>query len=188
MFGFKKKQPLSLPELPPPPSPPDFAKPQGDIPMITPGETLPELPELPAAPSFEHDEGLAEAPAPELPELPAPEEAAPSWTPEIPEAPAMPELAQVEEHEVSVFDRTIAAPERAFRPVGPTFISVDEYRAIMENSNRVRAKLMEAEEFMRRLNEIKAEEEKTFERWRGQLEDVERKLGHIDRVIAKAQR
>lgn len=186
MFGFKKKQPLSLPELPPPPSPPDFAKPQGDIPMITPAEALPELPELPAAPGFEHDE---EVPAPELPEVPRPEEApALAEAPEVSEAPAMPELAPVDESEVSVFDRTIAAPERAVRPVGPTFISVDEYRAIMENSNRVRAKLMEAEGFMHRLNEIKVEEEKTFERWRSQLEDVERKLGHIDRVIAKAQR
>jgi hypothetical protein len=187
MFGFKKKQPLSLPELPPPPSPPDLSQPQGDLPEIKPSaETMPELPELPAAPSFEHEPEL-EAPAPELPEAPVPEAEVVEKKEEY-AVPEPAELTPVEEPEVSVFDRTLAAPERTVRPVGPVFVSVDEYRAIMENSNRVRAKLMEAEEFMQRLNEIKAEEEKAFERWRGQLEDVERKLGHIDRVIAKAQR
>ena len=171
------------------------------MPPITPAEG-PELPELPAAPSFEHEgeeekpappsyepfEGveLPEAPVPEMPETPEPsagERAVPEWMPET--APEMPSGFP----EMPVFDRTIPEHEEALRkPVGPVFVSVDEYRTIMENSNRVKAKLSEAEDFLHRLEEIKTEEEKVFDRWRGQLEDVERKLGHIDRVIAKAKR
>jgi hypothetical protein len=202
MFGFlKKKRPESTLELPPPPSPPGFERPAGDIPPIQPlagPEELPEapsMPEFPAAPTFEHEpahEGageveLPEVPAPELPEAPVPEE--PQPVEEAPEPMPVPELTPVEEQpEVAIADRTLEGREMVRKPLGPTFVSVDEYRAIMENSNRVRAKLMEAEGTMRRLSEIKGEEEKTFDRWRAQLEDVERKLAHVDRVIAKAKR
>ena len=191
MAFFKKKKKVDVPGLPPPPSPPGLERPPGDIAPIKPpsldlgppGEVAPELPELPAAPAFAHEEEapaeLPEAPSPEMPEvpMPSPEERA---TPE--EISAAPSFEPVEE--------APEFPEREVlrKPVGPAFVSVDEYRSIIDNSNRVRAKLTEAEQYLHRLEEIKSEEEKLFEKWRSQLEDVERRLGHIDRVISKAKR
>ncbi len=188
MFGLFKKKRVSLPELPPPPAPPSLMKPEGDFAPIS----FPEIPELPAAPSFEHEAEsaveLPEAPAPELPELPQPDEEG-IEVPESYEKEEAVELAPVEEAPPeAVFDRTIAGREIVRKHVGPVFVSMDDYRAIMEGSNRVRAKLTETDEIMHRLNELKTEEEKTFERWRVQLEEVERKLSHIDRVIAKAKK
>jgi hypothetical protein len=190
MFGFgKKKQSTAMPELPPPPSPPGSARPQGDIPAITAPETHDDLPELPEMPRRSVD--LPEPPAPEMPEMPAHEDF-PAPEPvkefEMPqpqsERPDFPELMPAESHDAPAFEQR----ETVRRSVGPAFVSVDDYRTIMEHSNRVREKLAEAEQFVHRLHEIKAEEESVFEKWRGQLEDVERKLGHIDRVIAKAKR
>lgn len=200
MFGFKKKKQESLPELPPPPSPPEFPMPEGDIPGIRADE---ELKEFPTAPSFEHEEensiDLPDAPAPDMPEAPEPgmdeENEAPSFeqtghvepfVPENEEAPPIETLPEITHDESKPYE--IAESETVRRPVGPAFVSVDDYRSIMEHSNRVRSKLSEAEEFMHRLVEIKADEEKTFEKWRSQLEDIERKLGQIDKVIAKAKR
>ncbi len=128
-----------------------------------------------------------EIPTPEMPDIPKPEygrkeeyEKAELYEKkEDYEKPELPELQPVEEP----FER-----ETVRKPIGPTFVSVDEYRNILDNSNRIRAKLSEAEEFMHRLDEVKAEEEKTFDKWRGQLEDVERKLAHIDRLIERAKR
>jgi hypothetical protein len=192
MFGFGKKKQQSLPELPPPPSPPEFPMPEGDIPSIKPPSELPE------APSFEPEEApieLPEAPVPEMPEMPLPE--FPSGEEEIAppiEAdtghiePIVPEEQPVEMPVEEVPQFEVPEKETVRRPVGPAFVSVDEYRNIMEHSNRVRSKLSEADEFVHRLSEIKADEEKTFDKWRAQLEEIERKLGQIDRVIAKAKR
>jgi hypothetical protein len=169
---FKKKPSVYLPELPPLPSPPGISSPVGDIPPIRPPEDLSEsvhdLPELPPAPGGEE---LPEPPMPEIPEAPSPE------------GPEMIEPAPALEPAEEIIER-----ERIRKPIGPAFVSVDDYRAILESSNRVRSKLMESENFLKRLQEIKEEEERTFEKWRSQLEDVERKLGQIDRLIAKAKR
>ncbi len=193
MFGFlKKKKELSLPELPPPPSPPAFPMPEGDIPAIQPAEGPAELPEIPAAEPYEHEEKpaeLPEVPLPELPNLGQPTRR--SALPELPEAPTGPEMPEEEplvpETVEEPVEEAIAEPETVRRPVGPAFVAVDEYRTIMEHSGRVRAKLDEAGEFVRRLSEIKSEEEKTFEKWRLQLEEIERRLGQIDKFIAKAK-
>jgi hypothetical protein len=171
-----------------------------------------DLPEFPSAPeeagTMEPFAGvdIPEVPAPDMPELesegptrglalpeaPAPEER--EFTGEVPapefreEEPATAghELEPVTERQV--FERAVESREPMRRVPGPMFVSVDDYRTIMEHSERVRAKLADAEQFVHRLGEIKAEEEKVFDKWRGHLEDVERKLAQVDRVIAKAKR
>jgi hypothetical protein len=199
MFGFmRKKKQDSLPELPPPPSPLEFPMPTGDIPSIRAPETM-DAPELP---SFEPEEEkpieLPEAPSPEMPELPEPSTLPEIEPHEIPELPPMdsdtghvePLVPETFEEPSEKYEEPAEIPERETirESIGPTFVSVDDYRNIMDSSNRVRAKLDETDEFVKRLAEIKSEEEKTFGKWRSQLEEIERKLGQIDKVIAKAKR
>ena len=193
MFGFGKKKKLSLPELPPPPSPLEFPMPEGDIPEIRP----PEFGEIPSAePEEETQIELPEAPSPKMPRVPMPGEAiVPEPSEEIPSfdekiEPLIPEVAPEEAAPEVPMEEAMPIEERETvrKPVGPAFVSVDEYRNILEHSNRVRAKLDEADEFVNRLVEIKSEEEKAFDRWRSQLEEIERKLGQIDRIISKAKR
>jgi hypothetical protein len=194
MFGLRKKKlQESLAELPPPPAPPSLSSPMSEIPEIRP-ETGPveEAPALPPLPSFEPEtaeSSLPEPPAPELPEAPLPE-----TSPEIPSLPALPEVAEesgkgelTQLPELKPIEEVTFA-ERIRKPLAPAFVSMDEYRAILEHSNRVREKLSESEELVQRLDQIKTEEEKVFSRWRSQLEDAERKLEQIDRVIAKTKR
>lgn len=180
---FKKKKKGSPPELPPPPEPPsEDVRKLGDLPAIKPGmPSLPEevpAPEMPPAPEYAPNE----IPAPELPEIPPPEEM-PSRVPfpEIPEETAP--IAEMPEYPAPVEEK----PERIRKPLGALFVAMDEYQKILDDSNKVRAKLMEAEEFVQHLKELKDEEEKTFARWRSHLEDVERKLTKIDRLLAKAK-
>lgn len=194
MFGFGKKKKPSLSELPPPPSPPgmELPKPASDFPPMP----AQELPEFPTAPSREEPiepfagVDIPEAPAPELPEAPGVEV---QEVPTFPEPPTMEEGISGHElepaPEIAVFDRTIEEPREIVRKMpGSMFVSVDDYRVIMDHSERVRAKLADAEHFVHQLGEIKAEEEKVFDKWRSQLEDVERKLGQVDRIVAKAKR
>ncbi len=108
--------------------------------------------------------------------------------PELP--PALPAPIPAREEEVHVFDKTISKQEvETVRPtLRPTFVAVDDYKKIINDTNMIRGKLMEAENFVRRLGDIKNEEERAFEKWRTQLEDVEKKLNYVDQLIAKAER
>lgn len=173
MFDFlKKKKETELP-LPPPPSAPDIQF-QGDIEPIR----APEMPQQAMQVEEKHELDLPELP----PALPAPRADIRSMAP-------MPE----EEHETPkniIYDRTINPPEEkpVIRTEKPTFVAVDDYRKIITDTNTVRAKLMNAENFARRLSDIKNTEERAFEKWRGYLEDVEKKMNYVDQLIAKAQR
>lgn len=182
MALFKKKKKKEAPELPPPPKPPseeENVRKLGDIPAIKPKEVPEETPEPEATPT--------PVPTPELPPLPKPEEKpAEIPTPEIP----TPQPVEWKPEEIPRVEEALPIeekPERARKPVGPVFVAMDEYQKILDDSNKVRAKLMEAEEFIKRLQELKDEEEKTFDRWRAHLEDVERKLTRIDKLLGKAK-
>lgn len=69
------------------------------------------------------------------------------------------------------------------QPKENVFVKVDEYREILEGTNRIRDNLKEATEVILRLNELKGEEDKEFEKWRLELEDVQRKLMYVDKII-----
>ena len=141
-----------------------------ELPMPPP----PSPPELPSVLKGDLEEiRPAEAP-PELPQLEIQQPLVPIEAPQpvVEEAPIVPE----------------EVPE-VVRPMveKPLFVSVEDYKRIITDSNLVRAKLMEAENFVRRLADIKNEEEKAFDKWRTQLEDAEKKLSYVEHLIAKAQ-
>lgn len=174
---FSKKKPKAEMDLPPPPAPPEDGgiRELGDIEPIKAEPTAP-IQEVPDEHFEEKPEIMPfeERPSPEVP------------SPEIPEIPTGMEIR--EEPEISKFPEPVfeePEQERIRRPVGPVFVSVDEYRKIIDDSNRVRAKLEEAEEFMQRLNSIKQEEEQIFDKWQSHLETVEKKLSRIDRLLAR---
>jgi hypothetical protein len=198
----KKKEDKEEIELPPPPKPPEAAGLPED--EIMPGEEAPKLPEFGA--------GFPEMPEPseEFPEFDEmPPKAAPSFEeeeqeiehieiPRLPEIEAHPSMrkAELEIPDVTpkkVFDRTIeeVAPSREEvipdREIKPMFVAVDEYNTLTSNTNFVRSKLIEAEEYLQRLTDLKNQEVKAFDKWRKTLENVEAKLSYIDKVIAKAQ-
>lgn len=178
IFDFlKKKKETELP-LPPPPGSPDMTF-TGDI------ESIRAPQETESTQSYTPREENADELL-ELPELP----------PALP-APSqfnrpLPKLEEKEEAPKKdiIYDRTISPQEErpTIQPLGPTFVAVDDYRRIITDTNTVRAKLMNAENFARRLGDIKNTEERAFEKWRGYLEDVEKKMNYVDQLIAKAQR
>lgn len=174
LFGFGKKKQEDLP-LPPPPSPPELQPLlRGDIDQIRPPDAY-SMPEM-----EEHEEMLPELP----PALPAPTD--------MRSYPRTPMMAAAGEEEVSVYDKTIRQPvEEEFHEVvrivpKPAFVAVEDYKRIINDTNTIRSKLMDAENFVRRLGDLKNEEERSFERWRTLLEDVEKKMNYVDQLIAKA--
>lgn len=72
--------------------------------------------------------------------------------------------------------------------IRPTFVAVDDYKRIINDTNIIRSKLIAADDFVKKLGDLKNEEERAIDRWRHQLEDVEKKLNYVDQLIATAQR
>ena len=137
-----------------------------------------ELPPLPSKP-LEEIPPIRPAELPEFPPIPeqqveeeAPEEFVPQQSP------------RVVVHAPSVSEE--AVPQLRVAP-SELFVSVDDYRKIMQDTNFVRARLIETESSLRHLSELRAEEERVVERWSRELSEVERKLARIDHSIAKAQ-
>ncbi len=184
----KKPQAEDVPLPPPPPMAPG-----GDIPDI-----YPQLPEMPKQSYYAKQEKPEYYQKPEKAEYYAKQEKPEYYQkPEKAEYYAKQEKPEYYNKPLSwesapVFDKTIRAEPEApsaprLRPHGPGFVSVDEYRKVMEHANKARARLFEAEELVRRLGELKVQEEREFDKWRAQLEDIEKKLSYVDSVIAKAK-
>ena len=97
---------------------------------------------------------------------------------------AQQEFVSPEEKSEPIFtdrtERVSVAPRRLF-------VSVDDYKKVMQGTNVIRAKLIETESAIKRLSALTTEETHIIEKWSKELADVERKLSRVDQVVAKAQ-
>jgi hypothetical protein len=68
----------------------------------------------------------------------------------------------------------------------PLFVSVDDYQQVLGSISYIRNRLQDAEALVKKLNELKVSEEKEFDSWRAQLEDLQKKLAYVEDVIFTA--
>ena len=190
MFKFLKKKKHEIEEeveLPPPPAPPAdltaTSAPEEEEKPIEFPEIKPSLPDFPSREMPEEKEYIEDIHEAEMPRLPEHPTFAEQEFPEI-----KPDFTPK-----AVFDRTIEEvtekPEEIVRPqeIKPMFVAVEDFKNLAANTNFVRSKLVEAEEYLQRLTDLKNQELKAFDKWRKTLENVENKLSYIDKVIAEAQ-
>ncbi len=129
----------------------------------------------------------------ELPPPPAPE--APSAEVKIlsnvPDVEAIPELpAPAENHEEEPSMPEMPSEEPSFEPAvigdGPIFISVQDYQETLNSINRIRNKLTDADELVKKVSGLRSKEAKEFQAYSQQLEDIHRKLSYVEDVIFAA--
>ncbi len=68
-------------------------------------------------------------------------------------------------------------------PLEKSYISVGDFKDIMEHVNEIKKKIKGSEEIVTRLNEIKNKEDKEFQKWHSKFEDIQRKLVYIDKFV-----
>ncbi len=73
------------------------------------------------------------------------------------------------------------------KPEGPLFVTVDDFRIFIDGQNRVKINIKEADNIITRLNEIKIEEDKQFEKWRTNLEEINKKIGVVDKKVFESK-
>ncbi len=167
MALFKRKR-RKL-DIPPPPPTLDIPPPPEDF-------DLPELPDLPPLPEIMHEYETSGGFPENIPKHP---DIKPFKEEHVPAKPILksPESKRVEppsepdkEEEAEVKKKEI-------------FLKVDHYKNVLQNINIVKQKINQSEKIVDRLNEIKNNKDKEFEKWRTLLEDMERKCIYIDKTF-----
>lgn len=65
----------------------------------------------------------------------------------------------------------------------PVFVKIDEYRDILDVVNVIKTKIAEAKHVLKRVNELKADEDNEVELWMSNMSDVEKRMEMIDRTL-----
>jgi len=66
------------------------------------------------------------------------------------------------------------------------FISSEEYATIMDHTNKIRSKLLETEERLQSLAQLRGTEEKELLKWQEHLAILEKKLTYMETILEKA--
>ncbi|MCB9362411.1 hypothetical protein H6504_03160 [Candidatus Woesearchaeota archaeon] len=163
-------------DIPPPPSfnisPPEES----------PDEMPPAPMEQPLRPSVPLDQPSL---GPELPTDEEPlEEASAVEEPvaePVVEEPVMEDEPVVEDTE-NIAEEISESRERAVTSNAPVFTRVEDYKEILGSANQIKASLKNCEDVIKRINEIKVEEDKEYEKWKNLLLETYRKMNHIDKL------
>jgi len=175
----KAKEELDIPPMPPPPA--DFS--EGSEPV---GDELPQLPEINEKPEEEITpvHGLGD----ELPSLPEePVESAPPELGPIEEEPA----GSVVEEEIPIVPLTKPEIERPIKrekakQVKPLFVNMDSFKnIILKNISLMKGELTTSNQILSKLSKLEQDETALFKDWQGKMEDLQKKLMSIDKILFK---
>jgi hypothetical protein len=87
-----------------------------------------------------------------------------------------PALRQIEEVELA---REVRKPVIT----KPLFVKADDYKSILGAMSVIKVKIEDSEKILNDLNELKNLKDKSFEKWRTELEDIQRKLLYVDKTL-----
>lgn len=65
----------------------------------------------------------------------------------------------------------------------PVFVRIEEYKDVLDVMNMIKNKIENAKETLGKINELKNEEDAELELWHTGLEEVERKVEFVDKVL-----
>ena len=65
----------------------------------------------------------------------------------------------------------------------PVFVKIEEYKDVLDIMNMIKHKIEEAKETLGKINELKNEEDAELELWHTGIEEVERKIVFVDKVL-----
>ena len=65
------------------------------------------------------------------------------------------------------------------------FVKIDRYREIYDVISQIKSKLDEAKQLLRKIKELKSQEDAELASWQNELETVEQKLSTITEAMTK---
>ena len=65
----------------------------------------------------------------------------------------------------------------------PVFVKVDEYKEILDVLDMVKGKISVIRETLSSINDLRNEEDSEVSMWNGTIDDIEKKIEEIDRMM-----
>jgi len=65
----------------------------------------------------------------------------------------------------------------------PVFVKIEEYKDIVDILSLTHDKIKKARELLRQIEELKKQEDLTVDTWKQELDQVEERVGDIDRKL-----
>ena len=69
----------------------------------------------------------------------------------------------------------------------PVFVKINEYNDVLEVIEMLNGKLNKAKDVMKKINELKNEEDTELELWQAELAEIEKKLDFVDSRLFKTK-
>ncbi|MBI2658090.1 hypothetical protein HYX08_05350 [Candidatus Woesearchaeota archaeon] len=161
-FDFSQKEP-NYDEMP------DFGK---------------EGPEMPGLPAMEEEPMQGPEPAPQTAApMPQPMPVQQPFPEQSPEPVSSDDFPRIER-------RLFSHEKRILRemPSGKTiYVRIDKFKATLGNINLVRSDLRKSEEALMKLENIKNSKDKSFDKVRASLDDLQKKLIFVDKTLFKGE-
>lgn len=63
------------------------------------------------------------------------------------------------------------------------FVKIEDYKEILDVIALVNEKLQEAKTVLGKINDLKNQEDSELEAWKSSLENVERKIAHVNKTL-----
>jgi len=116
------------------------------------------------------------------PEMPLPHSgmAGGQFTSELPDVKGS-ELPDYQIGETSQFEGMPEPREHA----KAAFVSVQDYKAMVDSAEYIRTKLGQAEAMMAGMQELKKHADKEIEMWKAKMDDVQKKLAFVEEVLSQ---
>lgn len=67
------------------------------------------------------------------------------------------------------------------------FIKLDEYKDIMDIVNLIQQKIKQSRALLHRVEELKAQEDSQLEEWKASLDEVDKRMEFIDKVLLEPE-
>jgi len=104
-------------------------------------------------------------------------------------SPEINQPAQIMQPEPQMPSRQLVSPppiSRNFsKEAEPIFVKLENFRSAVDNFERVKGKINEIEELLKRINDVKHQEEKEMQEWENELQSVKEKIDSIDNSLFK---
>lgn len=67
----------------------------------------------------------------------------------------------------------------------PVFVKIDEYKDVLEVIGLIKNKITQAKDILKKIDDLKNQEESELDSWKISLEEIERKVNDIDNSLVE---
>lgn len=69
----------------------------------------------------------------------------------------------------------------------PVFVKIDEYKDVLDVVELIKNKIAQARDILRKIDDLKKEEESELQTWESSIEEIERRVEDIDQTLLEPE-